>query len=520
MKNSYLLGIDLGAQSAKVAVVDEQGKIHGLGQIVYDIQHPHPSWAEEDPEIWWQAFLKGLELACQQAHIKKKDIVGIGISNMCPSLVALDKEGNPLRPAILYLDRRSITQSQQILERCGLEQIFQRVGNRIAPGTFSVTSMLWIKENEPHIYQKTHVLGHGNTFLAFRLTENFGIDWTNASFTGIFDTGGRRDWCFDLVEELELNRDKLPPALSSPTVIGKVSSKASQVTGLPAGIPVAMGGADTACSAFGSGITESGQVFETTGTSDVISVCSDQPRFDIRLMNRCHVVPDRWLLMGAMVAPGAAYQWFREQFCRYEKEMGEKLGISAYELMDLEAKKSPPGAGGVLFLPYLAGERCPIWDPFARGLFFGFSLSSTRGDFIRAILEGTAYGLRQNMEIVEKELGFPVNAFHTVGGGAKSDLWNQIKADTMNKMVHTLNIKETAVLGAALLGGLAAGIYRDYREAVKQAAASPLQTYLPNPELYPLYTRFFEIYKALYPDLKERFRELHQALTLMEYRTS
>ena len=177
-----------------------------------------------------------------------------------------------------------------------------------------------------------------------------------------------------------------------------------------------------------------------------------------------------------------------------------------------EAAKSPPGANGVIFLPYLAGERSPIWDPYARGLFFGFSLSTTRGDFIRAILEGTAYGLRQNVEIVEEGLGYPIEAFQTVGGGAKSDLWNQIKADVMNKAVGPMNIKETAVLGAAMLGGIAAGVYDDYRDAVKQAAASSSQTFTPNPPLYPLYTDLFNVYKALYTDVKERFLQLHNAL--------
>jgi xylulokinase len=511
VKATYLLGIDLGAQSAKVALVKPQGDIQGLGQCSYEIQHPYPAWAEEDPEIWWQAFLKGLDSALQQATIRKNEIASVGISNMCPSLVAMDKEGNPLRPAILFLDRRSVSQSEQVIGRFGLEEIFRKAGNRIAPGTFSVTSMLWIKENEPEIYSRAHVLGHANSFLAYRLTGNFGMDWTNASFTGIFDTGGGRDWHFDMVKELGLSRGKLPPVLASPTLIGKLSSKASGLTGLPSGIPVAIGGADTACAAFGSGITELGQAFETSGTSDVISVCCDQPRFDIRLMNRCHVVADRWLLMGAMVAPGAAYQWFREQFCRHEKELGEKLNIRAYEVMDLEAEKSPPGANGIIFFPYLAGERSPIWDPYARGLFFGFSLSSTRGDFIRAILEGTAYGLRQNVDIVERDLGFSINCFHTVGGGARSEIWNQIKADIMDKIVRPMSIKETAVLGAAMLGGIAAGLYKDYKDAVKQGAASPSQTYMPNPRLYPLYTRLFGVYKRLYMDVKERFRQLHRA---------
>ena len=512
MAGPYLLGIDLGAQSAKVALINAEGVLLDLSQVSYEIEHPHPTWAEENPELWWQAFQQGLDDVFLRSSVRKSEIAGIGVSNMCPSLVALDKEGAPLRPAILYLDRRSIAQTEQIIGRYGLDEIFSRVGNRVAAGTISITSMLWLKEHEPDVYRQTHVFGHANTFLASRLTKQFAMDWTNASFTGIFDTGGRRDWHFDMVDELNLSRDKLPQALPSPALVGKVSPEAAGLTGLASGTPVAIGGADTACSALGCGITEPGQAFETSGTSDVISVCSDQPKFDIRLMNRCHVVPDRWLLMGAMVAPGAAYQWFREQFGLHEKEICAKLGIRAYEVMDLEAAKSPPGANGVIFLPYLAGERSPIWDPYARGLFFGFSLSTTRGDFIRAILEGTAYGLRQNVEIVEEGLGYPIEAFQTVGGGAKGDVWNQIKADVMNKAVGPMNIKETAVLGAAMLGGIAAGVYDDYRDAVKQAAASSSQTFTPNPPLYPLYTELFDVYKALYTDVKERFLQLHNAL--------
>jgi len=512
MKPIHLLGIDLGAQSAKVAIVDQQGTVKGLGQVSYEIQQPHPGWVETDPEVWWRAVVSGIGIAMDQAKVNSRDVAGIGISNMCPSLVMLDKEGNSLRPAILYLDRRSVAQSEKIINRFGLEGIFGKVGNRIAPGTFSVTSMLWVKENEPEIYGKTFAFGHANTFLAARLTGNFGMDWTNASFTGIFGTGGNRTWQGDMLGELGLDEDKLPRVLSSPTKIGVVSENASDMAGIPAGIPVAIGGADTACSAFGAAVTEPGQAFETSGTSVVLSVCCDKPEFDIRLMNRCHVVPDRWLQMGAMLAPGAAYQWFREQFCRYEKEMGETLDIRPYEIMDLEAEKSAPGANGILFLPYLAGERSPIWDPYARGVFFGISLSTTRNDFIRAILEGTAYGIRQNMEIVESELGFSIDAFHTVGGGAKSSIWSQIKADITGKAVHAMDIKETAVLGAAMLGGVAAGVYSDCADAVKHTAASPAQTYHPDSRLYPLYSRRFEAYKALYLDLKDRFKNLHETL--------
>jgi xylulokinase len=505
---SLLLGTDIGAQSLKVGIFDGEGSPLAFEQIQYPIQRPQPGWAEGNPEVWWESFCRAVQTAVERNGIPTGQIDSVGISTMCPSLIALDEEGNPLRSAILYLDQRSLPQAKRIQEEIGLERVFQVTGNRIAPGTYSVTSMLWIKENEPDLFRKIRYFGHGNTFLAHRLTRQFAFDWTNASFTGLFQTGTELTWSRELCRDLKIPIEWLPNAVISSTRIGTLTREAHRATGLPEGIPVAIGGADTACSALGAGVIDPGQVFETSGTSDVLCCCADQPLFDTRFMNRCHVVPERWLLMGAMLSPGAALSWFRDQCCLEERQVAEKIGLSTYKIMDLEAESSPPGANGLLFLPYMQGERSPIWDPFARGVFFGLSLDTTKGDMIRSMLEGTAFGLRQNLEIAEERLGFPVRELRVVGGGSKSIIWSQIKADILRKPITILNQQETAVMGAAMLGGLASGRFSDYREASSKASAQPWRALSPNSDFYTRYQQMYTSYLSLYLNAKEVFEQL------------
>jgi xylulokinase len=502
---ALLLGTDIGAQSLKVAIFDQTGAIRSFDQIPYSIERPRPGWAESDPDIWWNCFCRAVKTCMEREGIQKEKIESVGISNMCPSLVAMDQSGNPLRPAILYLDQRSLSQSAKIVKIVGEDRLFEITGNRVAPGTYSATSMLWIKEAEPDLFRKVRYFGHANTFLAHRLTGEFAFDWTNASFTGLFRTADDRNWSEDLCYALEIPRHLLPHPVISFHRIGYVHHDASRDTGLMSGTPVAIGGADTACSALGAAVIDPGQALETSGTSDVLCFCADRPLFDRRFMNRCHVIPDRWLLMGAMLSPGAALSWFRDQCCSEERQIAERLQISPYRIMDLQAEQSPPGARGILFLPYLQGERSPVWDPHARGVFFGLSLESTKGDMIRSILEGTAYGLRQNLEVAESELGLVASEIKSVGGGAKSLLWSQIKADILRRRITLLNYQETAVLGAAMLGALASGRYSNYREAVSQAAASSARVLIPNPRLEFFYARMYDSYVSLYLQLRELF---------------
>ena len=505
---ALLLGTDIGAQSLKVGIIDERGLLRAFQQVPYSFQCPQPGWAEEDPEVWWDSFCRAVRGTLERNAIRPDELESVGISTMCPSVVAMDRQGNPLRPAILYLDQRSLPQAKRIEDEIGQETFFHATGNRIAAGTYSVTSILWIKENEPDLFGRTYCFGHGNTFLAHRLTGEFAFDWTNASFTGLFHTGTRRTWSDDLCDRLGIPVTLLPEPVISSTRIGTLSEQASRTTGLPEGIPVAIGGADSACSALAAGVIDVGQVFETSGTSDVLSFCDDRPLFDMRFMNRCHVVPERWLHMGAMLSPGAALSWFKDQCCTEERQVANRTGRSVYQIMDLEAGASPPGANGLLFLPYMRGERSPIWDPLARGVFFGLSLDSTKGDMIRSILEGTGYGLRQNLEIAQQHLGFIVNELRVVGGGSKSGIWSQIKADILRKPIVTLDQQETAVIGAAMLGGLASGRFQNCDEAVARAAARPVRSAPPNPDVRVLYDRTYACYLLLYSGLKSLFERV------------
>jgi xylulokinase len=497
-RGTNLLGVDVGAQSVRVSIFDGHGNVLGSSQIPHAVDRPRRGWAEADPEKWWQALLQGLRTASSLSRGDTGEIQGIGVSNMCPSLVAMDRGGEALRPAILYQDQRSVPQVEAFLSRISLDRVFELSGNRVAPGTYSASSMRWIKDHEPDTFSRTVCFGHANSFLGMRLTNNFGFDWTNASFTGLFETGDSRDWSDTLCEAWGVPRQKLPETLPSWAPVGRVSKRAAQATGLKEGTPVAMGAADTACSALGAGVIEPEQGFDTAGSSDVLAFCVDRPVFDIRFMNRCHSVPDRWLAMGALLSPGAAMSWFRDQI----------LSAERYDLLDKAAEQSGPGANRLIFLPYMQGERSPIWDPMARGVLFGLSLESSRGDLVRAVMEGTAYGLRQNLEIAINELGYSVWEIRLGGGGAKSDLWCQIKADVLNRPLVRLDEEETAVLGAAILGGIAGGVYRDHQEGAKQASARPTRTFLPNPEMSTTYERIYGIYCDLYPRLKESFQTL------------
>jgi len=513
-KDMRLLGVDVGAQSIRVCVFDGHGNVLGSFQKPLEIDRPHRGWAEADPETWWQAFLEGVGHATEQAKIRPETIGAIGISNMCPSLVAMDGKGRALRPAILYQDQRSLEQVETVQRKSDPERIFELSGNRAAAGTYSVSSMRWIQDHEPAIFSKTVYFGHANTFLGSKLTGKVGLDHTNASFTGLFQTGNPGDlggdegggdsgggsggWSGELISAWGIAGEKLPPLVRSWSRLGELTHQAAAAGGFRECTPVAIGAADSACSALGAGITEPQQGFNTAGSSDVLLFCIDQPNFDKRFMNRCHAVPGRWLAMGALLSAGAAFDWLRQKI----------LSATNYDVLNEEAQQSGPGANHLIFLPYMQGERSPIWDPMARGVFFGLSLESTRGDLARAVMEGAAFALRQNLEIASVQLGYPVGEIRLGGGGAKSDLWCQIKADVLDRPLVRLDKEETAVLGAAMLAGIAAGLYRDHHEAVELAAAKPDRVFTPRPEQRSLYNGIYEIYCGLYPRLADPFYAL------------
>ncbi|QGP93690.1 Xylulose kinase [Neomoorella glycerini] len=504
-EDSLLLGIDVGGSSVKVATFTPEGLLRGFQCEAISIDYPQPGWAEVWPRQWLEKIATVIHALYTKNGIRKEQIAAVGLSTMCPALIAFDAKGQVLRPAILYMDTRSREQAGWMEQQVAMPEAVRLTGNRIAAGTISATSMLWLKKHEPEVYKSTAFFGHGNTYLGLLLTGKTGIDPSNASLTGLFTTGTKLDWSHELCRAYELSMHKLPPIIPSTEKLGSLRSEAATALDLPEGIPVAMGGADTACSGLALGVTETGQIFETAGTSDVLSLCTDDPKFDDRFLNRCHVVPGRWLNMGAMSTPGAAFRWVRDQLGQVEKYVAEASGQDAYDILCSEAAQSRPGAGGVIFLPYLSGERSPIWDPLARGAFVGLNLATTRSDLIRAVLEAGCYGLRQNLAIAEKILGKPIDRIKVVGKGVKNDIWAQLRADITGKEILAVSYHETAVLGAAMLGGIAAGIYKDYQEGVKKATALEGKVCRPDKRYKEIYDKAFMIYNRLYQQLKQVF---------------
>ncbi|MDF2951676.1 MAG: sugar kinase, partial [Anaerocolumna sp.] len=438
MEEKYLLGVDVGTSSIKVAIIDQDAKVLGLSSSSYRLITPNQDYAQIDTEDMWNAFEKCLKLLFQGKGIDPKKIAGISISSLCPGLVAFGENGEVLVDAIIYSDRRSTEEAELIKEAVGVDKLFEITANTAMAGAISGTSMLWIKRNLPDVYKKTKYFGHVNTLMAFRMSGEYAMDYSNASYTALFETTGGYRWSSFLCEKIGIAIEKLPPLRHSTDKIGGLIHKELIEMGIPEGTPIIIGGGDTACATLAAGVTGNGDVCESVGTTNVLTICVDQPKFDRSFINRCHVVNGTWIYQGALSHTGSSYQWFRDQFCQDLKEKAVGSTKNVFELMNEEAAMANPGCDGLVFLPYMLGERSPIWDPYARGVFFGLSLYTTRKELNRSIMEGCGYGLRQLAEIAEKVTGQKITKFASIGGGAKSEVWAQIKADITGKDIEIL----------------------------------------------------------------------------------
>lgn len=503
--SKYLLGVDVGTTSLKVAVIDENARLLGIGTSKYRLITPDQCSVQIDAESMWNAFLTCVRLLRDGKGIELSKVCGISISSLCPGLVALGEHGEVVVEPIIYSDRRSTEEAELILENVGLEELFRITANGSMAGAFSGSSMLWIKRHLPEAYQKTKYFGHLNTFLVQRMTGEVAIDYSNASYTNLFETSGGKQWSDLLCEKIGITREKLPELREATELVGGLIHPDLIRLGIPEGTPVATGGADTPCATLAAGVTRAGDVCESVGTTDVLTVCIDRPVFDRGFINRCHVVPGTWIYQGAMSFAGAANDWFLNQFYG---DLLEKAGSckDAFTQMNIEADQANPGCDGVVFLPYMLGERSPIWDPYARGVFFGLSLQTTRREMNRAVLEGCGYGLRQLTGIAERITGNRISKFISIGGGAKSDTWAQIKADITGKEIEVLDMNDMAPVGAALLAGVGAGVFRDVQEASSKVEKKIHRRFQPNHESDAIYAQRYQTYISLYPALKDIFR--------------
>jgi xylulokinase len=469
-----LVGLDLGTTGVKALAISTRGDVVARAERDYPLAIPRPGWAEQDPEDWWRASEEVL------AALKVDAVAGIGLSGQMHGLVVLDEHERVLRPAILWNDQRTAAECAEIEERVGRARLLELTGNRALPG-FTAPKLLWLRRNEPDVYERMAYVLLPKDYIRLRLTGERAIDVADASGTLLFDVAARR-WSEDVLRALELSPEFLPPVLDSPDVSGETKE----------GVRVAAGAGDQAAGALGVGVDRPGPLSVVLGTSGVVFAAL--PKFvtdpEGRLHVFCHAVPDTWHAMGVMLSAAASLSWFREALAPGE----------AHEQLLGEAKKWAPGAEGLLFLPYLAGERTPHADPDARAAFTGLSLRHDRGALVRAVLEGVAYGLRDSLDLV-RGLGVPATVGRVSGGGARSELWLRIVASVLGIPLERTGVDEGAAFGAALLGGVAAGVFGDVHEAVERCVRVR-GAVEPDPPWQRIYDERYEHFRALYPALR------------------
>lgn len=502
----YLLGIDVGTSGSKAVLIETDGAVRATATHEYPLSHPHPLWAEQDPEQWWEATVKSIRAALDQAGAEAGDVAAVGLTGQMHGLVMLDREGKVLRPAILWNDQRTAQQCGTITDRVGAKKVLELTGNQVLPG-FTAPKILWVREKEPEVYRRCAKILLPKDYVRYRLTGEFFGDVSDASGTSLFDVGRRR-WSDEMIQALDLPRDWLPEITESPVASTKVSSEAAGATGLKAGTPVAAGAGDQAAGAVGTGIVEEGVVSATLGTSGVVFAASDRYRVEPegKLHAFCHAVPGQWHLMGVMLSAAGSFRWYRDALGQEEARAAAAGGEDVYELLTRRAAEAPAGSEGLLFLPYLTGERTPHPDPEARGVFFGLTLRHGKEHLTRAVLEGVTYGLRDSLELL-RELGLNPSQVRASGGGAKSPFWRQLLADIFEAEIATVTAVEGAPYGAALLAGVGAGAYESVPAACKATVKVTDLTEV-RAKASEVYRDYYQRYRSLYPALKDEFGAL------------
>jgi xylulokinase len=469
-----VVGLDVGTTGVKALAVSPEGEVLARAEESYALSTPRPGWAEQDPEDWWHAAEAAL------AALDVSDLAGVGLSGQMHGLVLLDDADRVLRPAILWNDQRTGAECAEIEERLGLERLIALTGNRALTG-FTAPKLLWVRRHEPQVYRRIARVLLPKDYVRLRLTGVAATDVADASGTLLFDVAVRR-WSDEMLAALEVPAEWLPPALESPEVSGRTA----------AGVPVAAGAGDQAAGALGVGIDRPGRLSAVLGTSGVVFAALPEYAADpeARVHVFCHAVPDGWHAMGVMLSAAGSLAWLHE-----------RVTPEPYERLLNEATRWPPGTEGLLFAPYLAGERTPHADPDARGAFVGLSLRHDRGALVRAVLEGVAFGLRDSLDLLVA-LGLSPEAARVSGGGARSELWLRIVASVLGLPLERTAVEEGAAFGAALLGGVAGGVFANAEEAVA-ACVRVRETVEPEPTWREAYEQGLVRFRRLYPALRE-----------------
>lgn len=505
---NYLIGIDIGTSGTKTVLYDLEGNAIAQSMQEYPMCQPQNGWAEENPEDWWNATVTTLQSVMKNSGAAPEEILGIGFSGQMHSLVMLDASCHVLRPAILWCDGRTRSECDEINERVGAQRLLEISANPALTG-FTASKLLWVRRHEPELFARCRHVLLPKDYVRFRLTGVLAMDVSDASGTNLLNVA-ERTWSAEILEKLGLDPGWFPPLLESCELAGRVAQQAAALTGLAAGTPVAAGAADNAASAVGTGTVLPGNVFNTIGTSGVIFAHSDRPAVAAggRVHTVCAAVPQSWGFMSCTLSAGLSLRWYRDQFCTQECLEAERSGMDSYALLDKKATAVAPGSDGVIFLPYLMGERSPLLDGTCRSVFFGLSARHKREHLLRAVMEGVAYSQRACLDVF-REMGLRPETMKLCGGGAKSPLWRQILADQFHLPVTTMASSESPTLGAAILAGVCAGVYSDVPSGCKIVRDGGTLEH-PQEEAARIYDACYPIYTALYPALRGQFAALTQ----------
>lgn len=495
------LGIDLGTTGLKVTLVDGSGQILSSECVEYPIASPRIGYAEQDPELWWAGLVKCCRALRKESPDTMSHLLGVGICGQMHTQVYLSSGMDILRPSITWMDQRSSSIVSRINQDPEAKALVFRETKNFATTTYTALQMKWVQENQPEIWNRVNHVLVAKDFLKHRLTGEMVTDYSDAAGTLLFDVEKCR-WSEEMFQFFGFSPPLLPEVLPSDEIIGKITREASDQTGIPAATPVVNGSADHTAASLGAGVVRPGQVTAIIGTAGVISVCSDRPLPDDKNRTLCwnYCLRNKWVILGITQTAGESLNWFKNAFDQTRNS--EENSRDIFEVYNRIVSTVPDGSEGLIFLPYLNGERTPYWDPDARGVFFGIGLSTGKAHFIKAIMEGVSFALRNNVETME-DLGTKIDEIRSIGGGSKSPIWLNILGKILKKPIKTIKIKDSGALGSVILCGKALGVYPSVEKAVENMVIPDQEIHYEKPQ--PIYERQYELFLELYNNLKGTF---------------
>lgn len=502
---SYILAHDLGTTGNKATLYREDGTLMASALYEYPTYYPFPGAVEQDPNDWWKAVCASTKMLLEQSGTAPADVAAVSFSAQMMGCLPVDKNGEAIRNMIIWADTRAVEQEAWMKAQVGAERGYRIIGHRIS-ASYSAAKLLWIRDNEPEIYAKTDKMIHAKDYIIFKLTGNLVSDYSDASGTNLFDLE-KRAWSDELTHAFRIPVSMLPEVHPSTDIAGRVTAQAAELTGLLEGTPVVIGGGDGSCACVGAGVVREGKAYNVLGSSSWISTASETPVFDpeMRTFNWVHLDPKLVTPCGTMQAAGYSYNWYRNTLCGEEKLQAAEIGVSPYALIDKGITETAPGADGLLYLPYMLGERSPRWNANARAAFVGMSVTTTKSDMSRAVLEGVGFNLKVILDILQKQQ--PIEELILIGGGAKGQVWLQILADIWQKRIVVPAYREEATsMGAAICGGVGIGMYPDFLVAEKlNRTVSVIE---PNAENRARYETLYSIFNDAYTALEAAYDRL------------